>query len=189
MILYQKCWKFHNQQYFFACSLRWKLHFFARKNGRFWMKVDSKDPQYRHVDMEIRICLAFSVGWLGIWNVMPSYSSYAASTIAVPLIKGIQRVTFYPKWCSWHLFLQEFALFSQDLCGVHPCFIIPIQVFKVQISMPWICQKTGHCVYLHGSYPFSDLTSFEWRGLGEGGGIYFAIGSGCQVSRQTRWET
>eukprot|EP00435_Cladocopium_sp_Y103_P003398 s5381_g1.t1 len=29
------------------------------------------------------ICLAFSIGWLGIWNVMPSYSSYAASTIAV----------------------------------------------------------------------------------------------------------
>eukprot|EP00913_Durusdinium_trenchii_P022481 g21118.t1 len=31
----------------------------------------------------ISICLAFSIGWLGIWNVMPSYSSYAASTIAV----------------------------------------------------------------------------------------------------------
>ncbi|CAJ1401023.1 unnamed protein product [Effrenium voratum] len=31
----------------------------------------------------ISICVAFGVGWLGIWNVMPSYSSYSAATIAV----------------------------------------------------------------------------------------------------------
>ena len=49
-------------------------------------------------------------------------------------------------------------------------------------------KKPGHCVYLHGSDAFSDLTSFEWRGLGEGGRIYFTIGSGCQVPRKTRWE-
>eukprot|EP00931_Biecheleriopsis_adriatica_P121023 TRINITY_DN96106_c0_g1_i1.p1 TRINITY_DN96106_c0_g1~~TRINITY_DN96106_c0_g1_i1.p1 ORF type:complete len:489 (+),score=73.19 TRINITY_DN96106_c0_g1_i1:57-1523(+) len=31
----------------------------------------------------ISICFAFWLGWLGLWNVMPSYSSYPASTISV----------------------------------------------------------------------------------------------------------
>lgn len=31
----------------------------------------------------MRICLAFGIGWLGLWNVLPSYSSQVASTIAV----------------------------------------------------------------------------------------------------------
>ncbi|CAE7374959.1 unnamed protein product [Symbiodinium sp. CCMP2456] len=31
----------------------------------------------------ISICLAFGLGWVGVWNTMPSYSAYPASTIGV----------------------------------------------------------------------------------------------------------
>ena len=131
-----------------------------------------KDPQYRHSHMEIRICLAFSVGWLGIWNVMPSYSSYAASTIAVPLIKRVQRVTFYPKWCSLHLFLQEFdgicIVFPRAMsCSSlfhHPC----LQVFKIQIFDALDLPKNQVIVYTYtGATPSVTLRRLSGVVLGK----------------------
>ena len=43
----------------------------------------------------ISICLAFGLGWVGLWNTMPSYSAYPASTIGVIVQLLRQSMPFF----------------------------------------------------------------------------------------------
>ena len=42
----------------------------------------------------ISICLAFGLGWVGLWNTMPSYSAYPASTIGV-IVQLLRQSMFF----------------------------------------------------------------------------------------------
>ena len=191
MILYQKCWKFHNL--FLCLRLKWKLQACHKKNGYFGWMLTQRSPvsSFAHGDKDLlgvqrwlawnlerdaQLLIICCLYYRSAFDQKSSESNFLSKMMLLASV-------FAGIWWNLHCFPKSYVVFIP----VSSSLFTGLQGSDIRCL--GFAKKPGHCVYLHGSDAFSDLTSFEWRGLGEGGRIYFTIGSGCQVPRKTRWET